>query len=273
MTLYAKWTINSYTVTFNTDGASKPIASVRANYGDGIPTPVDPTKTDHLFSGWYRDADFAAPWNFAIDKVTDNITLHVKWSSIKSGVVQVVPVKPDPKPQPSSVGIKVVLIDGKYYAQINSMTNSTYSVIWNPVKFKDVEGHWAKDAVNDMGSRIVISGAIQAASGYGLIDGYGDGAFKPTDKITREQAMMIIAKAMSITGLSGKLSQADQGAALAAFTDAGSVSEWAKSAVADCIQAGIVTGKNGNQLAAKSYISRAEVAAIVQRLLQKSDLI
>jgi hypothetical protein len=31
-------------------------------------------------------------------------------------------------------------------------------VIWHPLTFADVENHWAKDAVNDMGSRLVIYG-------------------------------------------------------------------------------------------------------------------
>ncbi|RRJ67862.1 hypothetical protein EHV15_30640 [Paenibacillus oralis] len=39
------------------------------------------------------------------------------------------------------------------------------------------------------------------------------------------------------------------------------------------LEAGVVTGRSGTELAPKSHITRAEVAAIVQRLLQKSDLI
>ncbi len=46
--------------------------------------------------------------------------------------------------------------DGKWYAKLNSLTNSIYSVILNPVTMKSVENHWAKDAVNDMASRLVI---------------------------------------------------------------------------------------------------------------------
>lgn len=58
----------------------------------------------------------------------------------------------------SHVPTIITIIDGKYYAKIKSLTNSTYSVIWNLKAFKDVEAHWAKDAVNDMGSRLVVSG-------------------------------------------------------------------------------------------------------------------
>mgnify|MGYP001189101021 FL=1 len=47
--------------------------------------------------------------------------------------------------------------DGKWYARINSLTNSTYSVIWNPVTVNSVENHWVKDTVNGLASRLIIN--------------------------------------------------------------------------------------------------------------------
>lgn len=41
--------------------------------------------------------------------------------------------------------------------------------------------------------------AIQTAYAYGLINGYDDGTFRSNERITREQAMAIIAKAMKLT--------------------------------------------------------------------------
>jgi hypothetical protein len=151
------------------------------------------------------------------------------------------------------VPTKVVKIDGMYYSVINSLTNSTYSVLWHPIEFKDVANHWSKNAVNDMGSRMVIEGigngmfspdwditraefaaiivrglglklesgvipfldvkltnwynsAINTAYSNQLISGFEDGTFRPNDKITREQAMVIIDKAMKITNLKAELS-------------------------------------------------------------------
>ncbi len=218
------------------------------------------------------------------------------------------------------VPTKIVRIDGKYYAEINSLTNSTYSVVWHPLMFEDVATHWAKDAVNNMGSRMVVSGtgdnlfspelditraefaaimvrglglrleseesiftdvkqsawyssAVQTAYAYGLIAGYEDGSFRPNDKITREQAMLIVAKAMKITGLKG--TNTDQGAnhVLDAFSDAANVSNWSLNGVADSVSAGIISGRSNDRLAPKAFITRAEVAMMMQRLLQKSDLI
>ncbi|WP_240419299.1 S-layer homology domain-containing protein [Paenibacillus periandrae] len=217
------------------------------------------------------------------------------------------------------VPTKIVLLDGKYYAKVNSMTNSIYSVVWHPLEFKDVELHWAKKSVNDMGSRMVINGigngsfnpdqditraefaailirglglklkagasgfsdvdpkswfasAIGTAFTYNLISGFEDGTFRPNDKITREQAMTIMARAMTITEIEAKPLQ-NTGQVLNSFTDAGTISKWAQSGISDCLKYGLVSGRNNTELAPKAFITRAEVAVIVQTLLQKSDLI
>lgn len=219
-----------------------------------------------------------------------------------------------------SVPTDIIIRGGKSYAIINSLTNSTYALIWNPLEFSDVANHWAKDVVNDMGSRMVIngtgnglfspdrditraefaaiivrglglklengatsftdvkitdwySGAVATAHSYQLINGFEDGTFRPNDKITREQAMTIIESAMNITDLKAKFAVKTTEELLTPFIDADTVAGWAKNSVADCLQAGIVTGRSSTELAPKAHMTRAEVAAIVQRLLQKSELI
>jgi uncharacterized repeat protein (TIGR02543 family) len=78
-TLYAKWTINQYTVSFNVDGGSA-IASQTINYNDRAVEPTAPTKTGYTFAGWYKEAGFTSEWNFATDKVTEDTTIYVKWT-------------------------------------------------------------------------------------------------------------------------------------------------------------------------------------------------
>jgi hypothetical protein len=226
----------------------------------------------------------------------------------------------DPDGTVRHVPTRITAMDGKYVAHISSLTNSTYAIVWHPLAYSDMAGHWAQDAVNDMGSRMVIegiggglfgpdrditraefaaivvrglglrldngampfadvaasdwyAGAVNAAYEYGLIDGYEDGMFHPNDKITREQAMRIIAKAMATTGLKEKLPASSEDALLAGYADRSAVSGWARSGAADSVQAGIVTGRNGAKLAPKAYMTRAEVATVVSRLLKQSGLI
>jgi len=128
-------------------------------------------------------------------------------------------------------------------------------------------------AFPDVSATAWYSGAVQTAHASGLISGFGDGTFRPLDKITREQAMVITANAMSVTGLKAKLPAQAADESLRSFADVGDVAGWARTAIADSVQAGVVSGGTGGKLAPKAPITRAEVAAIVQRLLRKSGLI
>ncbi|WP_025700050.1 S-layer homology domain-containing protein, partial [Paenibacillus forsythiae] len=264
--------------------------------------------------GTYGDAKIEVSRFNAYVERTLAIPEGVDPNKITTGVV----IEPDGTVR--HVPTKIAIVDGKYYAKVNSLTNSTYSVIWHPLEFKDVAKHWAKDAVNDMGSRMIVSGngndmfnpdqditraefaaivvrglglkleqgaasftdvntsdwyssAVQTAYTYGLITGFEDGTFHPMDKITREQAMAIIAKAMTITDLKAKLPSKETGEILSPFADGNKASGWAKNSIADCLQAGIISGRTGSQLSPKDSITRAEVAIMIQRLLQKSGLI
>jgi uncharacterized repeat protein (TIGR02543 family) len=76
--LYAKWTINSYTVTFNSQGGSA-VNAITANYNTVITAPATPTNAGNTFDGWYKDAAGTIAWNFATDKVTSSVTLYAKW--------------------------------------------------------------------------------------------------------------------------------------------------------------------------------------------------
>jgi hypothetical protein len=199
--------------------------------------------------------------------------------------------------------------------------NSTYSLIWHPLQFSDVQNHWSKSAVNDMGSRMIIRGssdgqfnpdrnitraefaaiivrglglrlesgatpfsdikssdwyssAISAAYKHHLINGFEDGTFRPNENITREQAMVMIAKAITLTNLRDKLVSTETTKdTLHQCADAAAASSWALASIVDNVQAGIVTGRVEAELAPKAFVTRAEVAVIVQRLLQKAELI
>ena len=83
------------------------------------------------------------------------------------------------------VPTRVALIDGRYYAVISSLTNSTYSVISNPAAFEDVSGHWAQGAVNDMGARLVVTGDE-------------NGRFNPDSFITRAEFATALVRALGI---------------------------------------------------------------------------
>ena len=72
LTIKAQWTINQYTITFDTDGGSK-IDPITQNYGTKITAPADPTKTGYTFDGWDKEIPETMP---AGDK-----TITAKWTA------------------------------------------------------------------------------------------------------------------------------------------------------------------------------------------------
>ncbi len=79
-TLYAKWTANSYTVSFNSNGGST-IASKSVTYDSTYGTLTSPTKTGYTFSGWYKESALTNKVT-SDTKVTTagNHTLYAKWT-------------------------------------------------------------------------------------------------------------------------------------------------------------------------------------------------
>jgi uncharacterized repeat protein (TIGR02543 family) len=77
-TLYARWTINQYTVVFNSQGGSS-VASKVTNYNTVITAPTAPTRSGYLFVGWYKESGCVNAWGYATDKVTGNTTLYARW--------------------------------------------------------------------------------------------------------------------------------------------------------------------------------------------------
>ncbi len=79
ITLHAKWTINSYTISFNSNGGSA-VASIIQNYGTAVTQPADPTKTGYTFAGWYADAGLTSSYTFTT-MPAQNTTLYAKWTA------------------------------------------------------------------------------------------------------------------------------------------------------------------------------------------------
>ena len=79
--LTAKWTINTYTVTFNANGGST-VANATADYNTAVTAPTAPTKAGYEFAGWYADEALTTAWNFTEGKITADTTLYAKWTEV-----------------------------------------------------------------------------------------------------------------------------------------------------------------------------------------------
>ena len=81
-TLYAGWTVTTYTVTFNANGGnltSDPTQAV-LRYGK-ITEPSNPTREGYTFTGWYTDLNCSNLYDFN-SQVTSDFTLYAGWNKV-----------------------------------------------------------------------------------------------------------------------------------------------------------------------------------------------
>ena len=69
--LYAGWTVNQYTITFDTAGGST-VAPITQDYGTAITVPSSPTRKGYTFIGWDKEIPATMP--------AENMTITAKWA-------------------------------------------------------------------------------------------------------------------------------------------------------------------------------------------------
>ena len=104
--------------------------------------------------------------------------------------------------------------------------------------------------------------AIAAAKALGIAEGDGD-TFRPNDPLTRQDAMVLIYRALNKTGQSLATGSSSD---LSGFSDTSKISSYAQTAVATLVKAGIITGSDG-QINPLGYMTRAEMAVVIYRII------
>ncbi|MGI6537816.1 MAG: S-layer homology domain-containing protein [Caldicoprobacterales bacterium] len=115
-----------------------------------------------------------------------------------------------------------------------------FTIINEPRRFIDVgSDHWAYKQIIELANN-------------GIINGYGDGTFRPGDHITRAQAIVMIVNAMGID-YKGKVSD---------FKDV-TEGHWAEQHIAAAKEAGIIKGYDDGTFRPGEYIQRGQIAVMI----------
>lgn len=202
--------------------------------------------------------------------------------------------------------------DGCYYALVNSMTNSTYTIIYNVAAFSDAKGKWYEAQANEMASRKILTGITEGAfggdnaitraefaavivralglpqvsaskfgdvSGGSWYNGYVGAAYKTgiitgrSNAVFDPDANITREEAMSMLARAAKITgYKDSDADIGTYSDLGRISPWAKDAVSFSLKNGLIVGSDG-VIRPNDIITRAETATAVLRLLQKAGLV
>ncbi|KRF39112.1 S-layer homology domain-containing protein [Paenibacillus sp. Soil787] len=124
----------------------------------------------------------------------------------------------------------------------------------------------------DVKSSDWYAGAVAAAAGAKIINGYEDGSFKANAQITREELASMVVRALTFAGVKSDLSATQQAALLAKFTDASQI-VWAKGEIAAAINAGVINGLTDTTIGSSKQATRAEAAVMLKRFLTKAGFI
>ncbi len=114
---------------------------------------------------------------------------------------------------------------------------------------------------NDVAESAYYYDAVSYAESLGITKGDGKGSFNPDAAITRQEMIVLTARALEAVG---QLSKAD--GALDGYEDAAAVADYAQASTAALVAAGIVKGIDG-QIQPEGIVTRAQVAVIVYRAL------
>ncbi|MDR0301605.1 MAG: InlB B-repeat-containing protein, partial [Treponema sp.] len=79
-TIYAKWVVFNYTISFNAGGGTPAPNNQTVTYNTKATQPPAMSRSYYGFGGWYADPDFNTEWNFETG-VTANMTLYAKWEA------------------------------------------------------------------------------------------------------------------------------------------------------------------------------------------------
>ncbi|KQO17566.1 S-layer homology domain-containing protein [Paenibacillus sp. Leaf72] len=148
----------------------------------------------------------------------------------------------------SHIPTNVFTKDGKLHAVMNSLTISTYSIIWNSKKFADVQGHWSQNDVNNMASRLIVDGVTATT-------------FQPDQDITRAEFLAIVVRALGLKSVEKINLPQDVKS-----------SDWYASVVQTALAYQLVQGFEDNTFRPDQTITRQEGAVILSRTMAITSL-
>ena len=283
ITVYAHWTyigggggsynppVTYYTLRFETGGGSD-IPSVREAYNAYIDlTKYVPTWRGHTFIGWYSERSLMNKVSGVY--LTKDMTVYALWR---------VDENPGTGANPfTDVSEKDWFYGDVMFVYENGLMLGTSKTLFSPhgtatrgmmaTILWRMEGSPApkgKNSFTDVEAGKWYADAITWTAENGIFAGYGKDKFGPDDPITREQLAAIFYRYADYKGydltVKGNLDK---------FKDADKITDYAKTAMQWAVGNGLVKGKSGNLLDPQGTATRAEIAAMLHRFIEKYELV
>ena len=263
--------VTYYTLRFETGGGSD-IPSVREAYNAYIDlSQYVPTWRGHTFIDWYSERSLTNKVSGVY--LTKDMTVYALW-------------RVDENPGTGANPFTDVFEKDWFYGDVmfvyeNGLMLGTSKTLFSPhgtatrgmmaTILWRMEGSPApkgKNSFTDVEAGKWYADAITWTAENGIFAGYGKDKFGPDDPITREQLAAIFYRYAGYKGydltVKGNLDK---------FKDADKVTDYAKMAMQWAVSSGLVKGKSGNLLDPQGTATRAEIATMLHRFIEKYELV
>ena len=247
------------TVVFQTNGGSD-VKSTKVVNGDTVAEPVPPDRNGYTFLGWYQDAAGNIAYRFSAP-VFQDLTLYAKWEK-ETILLPFTDIDDHWAEESIRYTVENGLFEGVSEEKFEPDLPMSRAML-TTVLFRYADETPGESSFADVKKEDWFAGAVGWAAEKGIVTGVGENRFDPESDITREEFLVMLYRFCNVYGIGDSTSQS-----LDRFQDSENVSDWAKDAVMWACSNNLITGKPGQIIDPQGEVTRAETAAIVQRVAQ-----
>ena len=278
--------VETWSITYVTDGGTIN-GEYPTTYTKGTVTvlPTDVTKPGYTFLGWFTAYIGGVQVRQIEATETGDKTFYARWHKTVLPPPPVTPGTPVTPARPAApVGLPFADVSGSdwfyndvRYVYEKGIMDGTGADRFSPnapltramivtILYR-MAGSPAMSGASDfkdVDSNKWFAKAVAWAAANGIVNGYGSGLFGPNDPVTREQLAAILYRYAVYGGMTAVTLEENLGS----FADTAQLSAYAIQAMNWAVGQGLING-SGSNLVPKAQATRAQVAAIIHRYLER----
>lgn len=278
--------VETWSITYVTDGGTIN-GEYPTTYTKGTVTvlPTDVTKPGYTFLGWFTAYIGGVQVRQIEATETGDKTFYARWHKTVLPPPPVTPGTPVTPARPAApVGLPFADVSGSdwfyndvRYVYEKGIMDGTgadrfspnapltramiVTILYRMAGSPSVSG---SSDFTDVAAGKWFAKAVAWAAANGIVNGYGDSLFGPNDPVTREQLAAILYRYAVYGGMTAVTLEENLGS----FADTAQLSAYAIQAMNWAVGQGLING-SGSNLVPKAQATRAQVAAIIHRYLER----
>ena len=278
--------VETWSITYVTDGGTIN-GEYPTTYTKGTVTvlPTDVTKPGYTFLGWFTAYTGGVQVRQIEAMETGDKTFYARWQKTVLPPPPVTPGTPVTPARPAApVGLPFADVSGSdwfyndvRYVYEKGIMDGTgadrfspnapltramiVTILYRMAGSPSVSG---SSDFTDVAAGKWFAKAVAWAAANGIVNGYGSGLFGPNDPVTREQLAAILYRYAVYGGMTAVTLEENLGS----FADTAQLSAYAIQAMNWAVGQGLING-SGSNLVPKAQATRAQVAAIIHRYLER----